>query len=118
MVKHQKVSKYYENGCRAILKILYFSGDYQFSRISTGIKFLYDQGRILIHLLGGRHNLGPGRQFQQVCLPGKLPGRITQEDLDRVYEWNLLSEVFVGSKIKEVIREEKMEKTKARKELK
>ena len=42
----------------------------------------------------------------------------TQEDLDRVYEWNLLSEVFVGSKIKEVIREEKMEKTKARKELK
>ena len=33
-------------------------------------------------------------------------------------EWNLSGEVFVGSKFKDTIGEEKMEKTKARKEMK
>ena len=32
----------------------------------------------------GRHNLGPGRQFQQIYQPGKPTGRISLGHLDRV----------------------------------
>ena len=71
---------------RTILKIFYFIGDHQFFQISPGIKSLNDRGRKLIHLLAGRHNLGPGRQFQQIYWRGKPPGRISPGHLDRVYK--------------------------------
>ena len=71
---------------RTILKIFYFIGGHQFFQISPGIKSLNDRGRKLIHLLAGRHNLGPGRQFQQIYWRGKPPGRISPGHLDRVYK--------------------------------
>ena len=40
---------------------LCFSGGYQFFQILPGIKSLCDRGRKIIHLLTGRHNLGPER---------------------------------------------------------
>ena len=36
---------------RKMLKILYFRGDQQFFQKLPGIKFLYDRGRELFHLL-------------------------------------------------------------------
>ena len=40
--------------------------------------------RLSIYRLG-RHNLGPGKQFQQICWPGKSPGPISLGHLDKVY---------------------------------
>ena len=39
LVKHQKVSKFYENDCRTMLKLLDYTGDHQFFQISPEIKF-------------------------------------------------------------------------------
>ena len=43
---------------KTILKILYFSGGYQFFQISPGIESLYDRGKTLIHLLAGEIKFG------------------------------------------------------------
>ena len=65
-----------------MLEILYFNSDRQFFRKSPGIKFFYD---FFFYWLG-RHNLRPGRHFQQNYWPGKPPGHISLGHLDRV--WN------------------------------
>ena len=69
---------------RTILKILYFSGGYQFFQILPGIKSLYDRVENLFIHWPGRHNLGSGRQFQQIYRPLKPPGHISPGHLDRV----------------------------------
>ena len=69
---------------RTILKILYFSGGYQFFQILPGIKSLYDRVENLFIHWSGRHNLGSGRQFQQIYWPVKPPGHISPGPLDRV----------------------------------
>ena len=43
---------------------------------SPGINFLYDRGRELSIYWPGRHNLGPGRHFQQNYQPGRPTGCI------------------------------------------
>ena len=69
---------------RTMLEILYFSGGHQIFQTSPGVKCLYGRGRKLIYWLG-RHNLGPGRQFQQINQPGKPLGLIAPGHLDRVF---------------------------------
>ena len=69
---------------RIMLKIFYFSGSHQFFQISPGIKSLYDRVENLFICWPERHNLGAGRQFQQIYWPGKPPGRISPGYLDRV----------------------------------
>ena len=59
---------------RAILEILYFSGDHQIFPKLTGIRFLYDQGKELFHLLMGRQNLRPGRHLKQSYRSGSYRG--------------------------------------------
>ena len=59
---------------RAILEILYFSGDRQFFPKLPGIRFLYDQGKELFHLLTGRQNLRPGRHLKQSYRSGSYRG--------------------------------------------
>ena len=61
-----------------MLEILYFNSDRQFFRKSPGIKFFYD---FFIYWLG-RHNLRPGRHFQQNYWLGKPPGHISLGHLD------------------------------------
>ena len=71
IVKDNCLPTYLENNINAILKShsnLYM-GRYvaawknliKIFQLSPGIKSLYDRGRKIIHLLAGRHNLGPGR---------------------------------------------------------
>ena len=43
---------------RTMLKILYFSRGYEFFKILSGIKFIYDRGRKLILLLAGEAYFG------------------------------------------------------------
>ena len=54
-----------------MLKILFFSGNHQFSPKALGIKFHYDRAGKPFHLSLGRHNLAQGRYFQQNYRPGK-----------------------------------------------
>ena len=46
--------------------------------------FMTGVGNLFIYWLG-RHNLGPGWQFQGIYQQRKLPGRISQGHLTRVY---------------------------------
>ena len=48
-----------------MLKILYFSGGYQFFQISPGIKFIYDRGRKGIHFLTGEAYCGTGEAISE-----------------------------------------------------
>ena len=43
-----------------MLEILYISAGHQFFQISLRIKFLYDRGKKLIHLLAGEAYFGTG----------------------------------------------------------
>ena len=61
---------------RAMLKILYFGGGYQFFPISLGIKSFYDRGRKLMHLLivGGVIIWYRGGNFSKFIDPGSHRG--------------------------------------------
>ena len=51
-----------------MLKMLYFSGGYQFFQISPGIKSRYERVQKSFIYWPGRHNLGPEWQFQEIYL--------------------------------------------------
>ena len=66
----------HEPSCGIIpkLRILYFDGNYQFFQKSPGIKFLYDRGRELFHLLTGETHSTKSltREDTGTCLTGAL----------------------------------------------
>ena len=70
---------------RTMLKIFYFSGHHQFFHNSPGINFSYDRGSTFFIYWQGKHNLELGRHFQQNYQPGRPPGSIPPEHLDRVF---------------------------------
>ena len=70
---------------RTMFKIFSFSEGQKFSQTSPGIKLLHDRGKNPFIYWPRRHNLGTGRQFQQIYWPRKPPGRISLGHLDRVY---------------------------------
>ena len=71
-----------------MLKILYFSGGYQFFQILPGIKSLYDRSdrdRKLIHILARETYFATGVVISgHLSTLGKPPGRISLRHLDRV----------------------------------
>ena len=69
---------------RTMLKILYFSGGYQFFKISPGIKFIFYWDRKRITYWLGRHILGPARKFHQIYRIGKPSGCISPGHLYRL----------------------------------
>ena len=60
-------------------------GTTNFFQHSLGIKFLCDRVENFLIYWQGKHNLGPGRQFQQNWTQGKPLGHISPGHLDRVY---------------------------------
>ena len=81
---------------RAILKIHYFSGGQQVFQISPGIKSLNDRVKNLFIYWPGRHNLGPGGQFQQIYWTVKPPGHLKPVIIigNCVYFLKLLSNIL------------------------
>ena len=59
---------------RTMLKILYFSEDYELFQKSQGIKFLYDQGRELFHLLAAEAQFETGEAVSAKLLTGEATG--------------------------------------------
>ena len=67
-----------------MLKILCFSSGHQILQMSPG-ESLFTFGIVNLFIYWpGRHNLGPGKQIQQIYRPGKTPGRFSPGHLDRV----------------------------------
>ena len=59
---------------RTMLKILYFSQDHQFFQKSPGIKFLYDQGIKLFHLLAKEAWFGAKETLSAKLSTGEATG--------------------------------------------
>ena len=68
-----------------MLKTLYFSGNHHFYQKPPGTNFIRIGIENFFIYWPGRHNLGPGRHFQQNYQPGKLPGYISPGHLDRLF---------------------------------
>ena len=83
---------------RTMPKILYFSESHQVFQISSGRNPLYDRVENLFIYWSGRHNFGPGSQFQQIYRPGKPPRSIAPGYLDREYQSTYLRKFSVVKK--------------------